>query len=223
VPPSVPADFRVLLITIDTVRADHFGMYGYHRKTSPNLDALAKDGTVFEHGWAHAPSTRYSIPAILTGRLPLAVRAEPIEGAWPGLSLKALTIAEVLAERGFTTGAFTNYRYFDKVRRMDQGFVEYDNTNASRHAREAGAGPDQTKGSSSREQTAKALACVERRRQRWFMWVCQPALPTRRIPSANVRQHDVALYDNESRSDLTSAGCSTRSARRGCTTRPSSS
>src|SRR4030095_9964181 len=84
VPPSVPSDFRVLLITIDTVRADPLGMYGYHRKTSPNLDALAKDGTVFEHGWAHAPSTRYSIPAILTGRLPLDRRFGTSIGGWPG-------------------------------------------------------------------------------------------------------------------------------------------
>jgi arylsulfatase A-like enzyme len=169
VPPSVPPDFRVLLITIDTVRADHFGMYRYHRKTSPNLDALAKDGTVFEHGWAHAPSTRYSIPAILTGRLPLDVRYDTSIQGWPGLLPKALTIAEVLAERGFHGGAITNYWYFDKTRRMDQGFAEYDNTNASRHT---GPDPAQTTGSSSKEQTDKALAFVERHAdKRWFLWV----------------------------------------------------
>ncbi len=68
VPAGVPTDFNVILITIDTTRADHLGAYGYSRPTSPNLDALAAAGTVFEDSWAHAPSTRYSIPAILTGQ-----------------------------------------------------------------------------------------------------------------------------------------------------------
>jgi choline-sulfatase len=172
VPASVPADFKVLFLTIDTVRADHFGMYGYARPTSPNLDALAGQGTVFEHGWAHAPSTRYSIPAILTGRLPLDVRYDHSVQGWPGLADKATTIAEALAPFGFHSGAITNYWYFDKTRRMDQGMVEYDNSNARLHASVSGAGPEQTKGSSSKQQTDKAIAFVDRNAdQRWFLWV----------------------------------------------------
>ncbi|HSN26157.1 MAG TPA: sulfatase-like hydrolase/transferase, partial [Kofleriaceae bacterium] len=138
VPATVPKDFNVLLITIDTTRADHLGMYGYKRPTSPNLDKLAADGTVFQNGWAHAPSTRYSMPAILTGRLPLDVYYDySIEG-WPGLSMKATTIAEALQPLGFVTGAFTNYWYFDRSRHMDQGFAEYDNSHASLHNGVAG-------------------------------------------------------------------------------------
>jgi len=202
VPASVPSDFRVLLITIDTVRADHLGMYGYHRKTSPNLDALAKDGTVFEHGWAHAPSTRYSIPAILTGRLPLDVRYDTSISGWPGLLPKAKTIAESLAELGLTNGAITNYWYFDKVRRMDQGFVEYDNTNASLHSEvPGGGGPAQSKGSSSKQQTDKALAFVERHAdQRWFLWVhyYDPHYAYEPHPEVPVFGGDrTALYDGE--------------------------
>ena len=52
-----------LLVTIDTLRADHLGCYGYGRPTSPAIDALAAEGALFENGWAHAPSTRYSMPA----------------------------------------------------------------------------------------------------------------------------------------------------------------
>ncbi len=171
VPASVPADFRVLFITIDTVRADHFGMYGYDRRTSPNLDALAGQGTVFEHGWAHAPSTRYSIPAILTGRLPLDVRYD-FSVWWPALADNATTIAEALAPFGFYAGAITNYSYFDKQRRMDQGMAEYDNSNARLHSSVSGAGPEQTKGSSSQQQTDKAISFVDRNAdKRWFLWV----------------------------------------------------
>jgi arylsulfatase A-like enzyme len=172
VPATVPKDFDVLLITIDTTRADHLGMYGYKRPTSPNLDKLAADGVVFDNGWAHAPSTRYSMPAILTGRLPLDVYYDYSVEGWPGLSQKATTIAELLAPLGFVTGAITNYWYFDRSRHMDQGFAEYDNEDARLHNAVAGAGPEQTKGSSSKEQTDKAIAFVERHiGQRWFLWV----------------------------------------------------
>jgi arylsulfatase A-like enzyme len=171
VPASVPKDFDVLLITIDTTRADHLGMYGYQRPTSPNLDKLAADGTLFENGWAHAPSTRYSMPAILTGRLPLDVYYD-YSINWPGLLPKATTIAELLGPLGFVTGALTNYDYFDRVRHFDQGFAEYDNSNARLHHGVAGAGPEQTKGSSSKEQADAAIAFVDRHAgERWFLWV----------------------------------------------------
>lgn len=171
VPETVPKDFNVLVITIDTLRADHLGMYGYPRPTSPNLDALAARGTLFENGWAHAPSTRYSMPAILTGRLPLDVFYD-MSVNWPGLLPKATTIAEYLAPLGFYTGAITNYEYFERFRHMDQGFVEYDNEDARLHASVAGKGPEETHGSSSKEQTDKAIAFVDKHAdRRWMLWV----------------------------------------------------
>jgi arylsulfatase A-like enzyme len=203
VPPAVPADFNVLLLTIDTARADHLGMYGYARATSPNLDAVARDGAVFEHGWAHAPSTRYSIPAILTGRMPLDVFYDTAVDGWPGLLPKATTIAEALARLGFVTGAITNYWYFDRSRHMDQGFAEYDNEDARLHTGVPGAGPEQTRGSSSKEQTDKAIAFVDRHAaQRWFLWVhyYDPHYayePHPEVPSFGSDR--VALYDGELR------------------------
>ncbi|MFN0252711.1 MAG: sulfatase-like hydrolase/transferase, partial [Kofleriaceae bacterium] len=205
VPASVPRDFNVLMITIDTARADHFGMYGYTRRpTSPRLDELAKDGTVFENGWAHAPSTRYSIPAILTGRLPLDVHYDTSIEGWPGIALKATTIAESMQALGFTkTGAITNYWYFDRVRKMDQGFTEYDNSNASRHASVSGAGPEQTRGSSSQQQTDKAIDFVGRNAaDRWMLWVHYYDPHYAYEPHAETSSFGtdrVALYDGEIR------------------------
>ena len=203
VPATVPKDFNVLLITIDTTRADHLGMYGYPRPTSPNLDKLAAGGTVFEDSWAHAPSTRYSMPAILTGRLPLDVYYDTSIEGWPGLLPKATTIAETLDTVGFTSGAFTNYWYFDRVRRMDQGFAEYDNTNAALHQGVANAGPEQTKGSSSKQQTDKAIGYVDRHvADRFFLWVhyYDPHYayePHPEVPSFGA--DPMALYDGEIR------------------------
>jgi choline-sulfatase len=202
-PPGVPADANILLITIDTARADHLGMYGYRRPTSPSLDAMAAGGAVFEHGWAHAPSTRYSMPAILTGRLPLDVYYDTAVEGWPGLSPRATTIAEALAQLGFATGAITNYWYFDRSRRMDQGFADYDNENARLHSGVAGAGPEQTRGSSAKQQTDKAIAFIDRQAAaRWFLWVhyYDPHYayePHAEVPSFGGDR--VALYDGELR------------------------
>lgn len=172
VPTDVPAALNVVLITIDTVRADHIGAYGYERPTSPHIDRVAREGTLFRNAWAHAPSTRYSIPAILTGRYPLSVDYDTSIQGWPGLDPKNTTIAEIMAARGMTTGAILNYWYFDEARKMNQGFAEYDNTNQRLHKSVGSKGPAQTKGSSSKEQTDKALQFVAKnKQQRFFLWV----------------------------------------------------
>lgn len=169
VPTTVPAGLNVVLVTIDTLRADHVGAYGYARPTTPALDALAADGARFAASWAHAPSTRYSMPAILTGRLPLQVDYDTSIPGWPGLLPRATTIAELAAARGLTTAAYTNYWYFDPSRRMNQGFAIYDNENARLHQ---GADPAHTHGSSSKEQTDKALGFLaEHGDQRFFLWI----------------------------------------------------
>ena len=64
---------HVLLITCDTLRADRLGMYGYQGNTSPNLDALATEGVVFEEAYSTAPMTLPAISSMLTGRLPADV------------------------------------------------------------------------------------------------------------------------------------------------------
>jgi arylsulfatase A-like enzyme len=169
-PGDLPADFNVLLITIDTVRADHVGAYGYPRDTTPHLDRLAAEGTLFTNGWAHAPSTRYSIPAILTGRLPLAVEYFPLPAQWPGIAAENSTIAEILTARGLSSSAVLNYWYFDRRRKMNQGFAHYDNENRRLHKGIPGEGPARTRGSSSKEQTDKAIELLDRG-GRFFLWV----------------------------------------------------
>jgi arylsulfatase A-like enzyme len=205
VPAGVPADANVLLLTVDTVRADHFSSYGYPRATTPALDALARKGALFKNAWAHAPSTRYSMPAIITGRYPSQVLwGPPITSGglwWPGLRPENHTIAEILKERGFTTGALLNYEYFDKKRHMDQGFDEYDNSNARLHT---GHGdPASTRGSSSREQADAAIQWIDGHAQRrFFLWVhfYDPHYEYERHPgSTSFGDAKVDLYDGEIR------------------------
>ncbi len=86
-----PIDLRgrdFLLVTIDALRADHVGAYGYRRKTSPNLDALARDAMVFDYAYCPAPHTSYSITSLMTGKYmrPLLLQgAGEDSDTWAGL------------------------------------------------------------------------------------------------------------------------------------------
>ncbi|RLB55441.1 MAG: hypothetical protein DRJ42_06280 [Deltaproteobacteria bacterium] len=201
VPESVPRDANVLLITIDTVRADHFSSYGYERVTTPNIDALAEDGIVFENAWAHAPSTRYSMPAILTGRYPLHVYYDFSIRPWPGLLPRATTLAEVLRGRRMRTSAVTNHWYFAPARVMNQGFDDYDNSNSTLHRQDARLGPASSSGSSSKEQTDAAIAALEGfGGQRFFLWVhyYDPHFTYESHPEVEFfGSSEVDLYDHE--------------------------
>src|SRR4029078_2720086 len=78
----------VLLVTIDALRADHVGADGYGRKLTPNFDALAARGSVFEHAYCPTPHTSYSVTSLLTGEYlrPCVLRgagADP--DTWSGL------------------------------------------------------------------------------------------------------------------------------------------
>jgi hypothetical protein len=168
-PPGVPADANIVLITIDTLRADHLSSYGYPRPTTPTLDAIAAG----RHPLRRRLGPRAVDPLLDAGdpHRPAAARRllRHLVAGWPGLLPRATTIAEALRDRGFATGAFTNYWYFDRSRRMDQGFDVYDNDNARLHQ---GADPAHTRGSSSRQQTDKALGFVAAHAsQRFFLWV----------------------------------------------------
>lgn len=199
VPGGIPRDVNVLLMTIDTLRADHVSAYGYGRPTTPVLDALAGRGTLFENAWAHAPSTRYSIPAILTGRYPSKVSWD-MSVWWPALRPENRTMAEVLKDVGFTTGAILNYHYFDRVRRMDQGFDEYDNSNSVLHQ---GRDPASTRGSSSQKQADAAIRFLERHAsERFFLWLhfYDPHFEYERHPGTpDFGPGKIDLYDHEIR------------------------
>lgn len=98
-----PPPRRVILVTCDTLRADRLGVYGYARPTSPNVDAFAKDGVVFDEAYTTIPITGPALSALHTGRLPdelgLAGGNAFLLGA------QATTLAEVLRAAGVRTGA----------------------------------------------------------------------------------------------------------------------
>ena len=99
-------DCSVILISIDTLRADHLGSYGYARPTSPNIDRFAEQAAVFSTAIAPAGSTLRSHASMFTSWFWFQHRAS-IRPAQP-LSDEARTVAEVLLENGFETAAFVS-------------------------------------------------------------------------------------------------------------------
>ena len=98
----VPGAPNVLLIVLDTVRADHLSLYGYPRDTSPNLARLAKEGVRFDLARAAAPWTLPSHASLFTGRWPHELGVEKLgwlDAAYP-------TLAEYLGARGYDTAGF---------------------------------------------------------------------------------------------------------------------
>src|SRR5947208_16981948 len=67
---SAPVNGPIIVISVDTLRADHLPPYGYRKVPTPAIDALAADGVVFERAYAHAPQTLPAHVSMLSGRLP---------------------------------------------------------------------------------------------------------------------------------------------------------
>jgi arylsulfatase A-like enzyme len=121
----IPEDVRrVVLISIDTLRADHLGCYGYSRDTSPNLDALAAEGVRFNHAVSAAPTTLPSHATLFTGTTPLAHGVHANVGY--RLDESQLTLAELLRRNGFATAAFVGAYVLDPQFGIAQGFDRYD-------------------------------------------------------------------------------------------------
>ncbi len=116
-----PQAHNLLLITIDTLRADHVGAYGYARAPTPALDALARSGMLFERAYAAAPITLPSHATMLTGRYP------PHHGARDnGVAMSPVpTLATALHERGFQTAAFVAAFPLDHQFGLSRGFDVY--------------------------------------------------------------------------------------------------
>ena len=96
---------NVVLITIDTLRADHLGAYGYRRPTSPRMDALARSGSLFERAYTFWPKTRGSFVMMMTGRRP---SMNGYSKTHPILVDFNPTLASVLKDAGYQTTALVD-------------------------------------------------------------------------------------------------------------------
>jgi len=116
-------NLNVVLITLDTLRADHLGAYGSTDVRTPNLDQLAREGVVFEQAMTSAPLTLPAHSSILTGQFPPRHGVRDNGGFF--LGPEQVTMAEVLSNQGFKTGATVAAFVLDSKWGLDQGFATY--------------------------------------------------------------------------------------------------
>src|SRR5437016_3408321 len=114
---------NVVLITIDTVRADRVGCYGYRQAHTPNLDALAREGVLFRTAVASVPLTLPSHCSILTGTYPTLHGVRDNLGYTLGDSPP--TLATLLKQKGYATAAFVGADVLDARRGLNRGFDVY--------------------------------------------------------------------------------------------------
>ena len=122
--PSVPGKPNILIITMDTLRADYLGCTGHPTVKTPNLDGLADSGVLFTHALAPIPLTLPSHSTIMTGRTPPF--HEVRDNGTFLLSPENVTLAEVLKARGYDTAAFVSAFILDERFGLSQGFDTYD-------------------------------------------------------------------------------------------------
>lgn len=121
----------LILITIDTLRADHLGCYGYDRATSPHIDAFAEDALLFENAYAPMPTTLPSHVSLLTSSIParhgilsnFRYLAIPFVASDDG---KLRSVAQWLGEAGYQTAAFTSASPLSRGTGIDTGFAHFD-------------------------------------------------------------------------------------------------
>ena len=121
-PSTKPAATNLLLITVDTLRADRLGAYGHARARTPNLDALAQAGAAFDRAYAASPVTLPSHASLLTGRYP------PGHGSRDNgmrVSADTPTVATALKARGLKTAAFVAAFPLDQQFGLNRGFDVY--------------------------------------------------------------------------------------------------
>lgn len=155
---------NLLLITIDTLRADRLSCYGSQNPKTPHIDSLAERGVLFSRAFANTSTTLPSHTNILLGTTPLH------HGVHENLNFivsdELLTLAEYLKNNGYSTGAFVGAYPLDRRFGLSQGFDTYDDDYARIHSvnllsleRKAEAVVD------------SALEWLERQESPWFLWI----------------------------------------------------
>jgi choline-sulfatase len=124
--PAESASPDVVLITVDTLRADRLGCYGNREVPTPTADRLARDGVLFTRAIAQVPLTLPSHVAILTGTFPMWNGVEDLatQGLGPGIP----TLAEIYRRHGYATAAFVSAFVLNSMWGLDRGFDIYDDS-----------------------------------------------------------------------------------------------
>ena len=199
----IPASFsfaqnpNVVFITLDTTRADHIGCYGAKGAETPNIDALAKKGVLFEEARTNCPLTLPSHAAMLAGSDPSAINLR-VNGLV--LNPKYPLVQEAFKKKGYSTVAAVSSIVLEKTRGLSRGFDVYNDrmTTIPR-----GGGPPEER--SAGDTTSAALQEMSRVRGPYFLWVhyydphydYRPPAPWRQKFEKQPYDGEIAYMDSE--------------------------
>src|SRR5712692_2440349 len=185
---------NVVVITIDTLRPDHLGCYGYKQIRTPNIDALAADGIRFERAYTSVPVTLPSHTVIFTGTYPIYSGMHDF--AANKLNPMQPTLASVLKEHGYTTGAVVASAVLDSRFGLNRGFdFYYDRFDFSR-LQESNIDEMERPGNVVADVTLDWLS--KNYQKKFFLWMhlYDPHYPYR-PPAPYREQYKDRLYDGE--------------------------
>jgi arylsulfatase A-like enzyme/Flp pilus assembly protein TadD len=185
---------NVVLITIDTLRADHVGCYGYKQVKTPTIDSLAAEGARFERAFAVVPVTLPSHSTMLTGTYPMLSGMHDFSGN--KLSPQQPTLASILRQAGYVTGAVVGSAVLDSRFGLNQGFdFYYDHFDFSR-LDEANLDEMERPGNIVADVALDWLG--KNAQKKFFLWMhlYDPHYPYR-PPEPYAREYADHLYDGE--------------------------
>jgi arylsulfatase A-like enzyme/tetratricopeptide (TPR) repeat protein len=161
------SDLNLLVITLDTTRADRLGAYGWPQSVTPELDRIAREGVLFEHAVTAAPLTLPAHSSLFTAKYPPHHGVRDNGGFF--LDERETTLAERLKARGFKTGGFVGAYVLDRIWGIAQGFDTYfDNFDLSKYESPSLADVERP----ANEVADRALAWLETvKSSRFFAWV----------------------------------------------------
>jgi arylsulfatase A-like enzyme/Tfp pilus assembly protein PilF len=158
---------NVILITIDTLRADHVGCYGAKTVKTPTLDALAKDGVIFDRAISQVPLTWPSHAVILTGTYPFQNGVQDFTGQ--PLAPEFKSVAQAFKQVGYATGAVVSAYVLDRSWGLARGFDYYDDAFSAKTFEKKDIGLVDRRAS---ESVDHALSWLRKTKQRpFFLWL----------------------------------------------------
>ena len=187
---SSPVSGPIIVISIDTLRADHLPAYGYAKVKTPAIDALAADSVVFERAYSHAPQTLPAHASLLSGRLPFETGVRDNVGFT--IKDNERLLPQMLRDRGFTTGGVVSAYVLRKETGIARGFDFFDGEMPP-SSPEVSIGQVQRDGAESVAIAERWLQSIGTARAFLFLHLYEPHKPY--APPARFAQY--APYDGE--------------------------
>ncbi|HUJ95135.1 MAG TPA: sulfatase-like hydrolase/transferase [Terriglobales bacterium] len=184
---------NVILITIDTVRADHLSCYGDKNIQTPAINTLAHDGIVFDHAISQVPLTWPSHAVILTGTYPFQNGVQDFTGQ--PLSAQFRSVAQAFKDHGYATGAVVSSFVLDRSWGLARGFDFYDDAFSAEEFSKKDPGLVERRADQS---VSHAIAWLQKTRRPFFFWLhlYDPHSPYD-PPEPYRAQYRGRLYDGE--------------------------